>query len=46
MIKFQRWKLKVVKGEILTKIARRKEIVQRNVTLRYQNKMEDRWVSI
>lgn len=42
MIKFQRQKIKVVKGEILTKIARKKEIVQRNVTLRHQNKIKDR----
>ena len=42
MIKFQRLKLKVVKGEILTKIAQRKKIAQRNVTLRHQNKMKDR----
>lgn len=42
MIKFQTPKLKVVKGEILTKIAERKEIAQRNVTLIHQNKMKDR----
>ena len=42
MIKFQRPKLKVVKGEILTQIAKRKVIAQRNVTLRHQSKMKDR----
>lgn len=42
MIKFQRPKLKVVKGKILTKIAKRKEIAQKIVTLIHQNKMKDR----
>ena len=44
MIKFQKQKQKAVKGEILTKIAKRKEnkIDKRNVTLRHHNKVKDR----
>ena len=44
VIKFQKQKQKAVKGEILTKIAKRKEnkIDKRNVTLRHHNKVKDR----